>query len=101
MPCASRWFLSDKKVIAGDKLTHGDHEIRLSTVFLVLDHYFGTDETAPPVLFETMLFGADDDANQLRYETIEQAVRGHNLILEKLRAAKPLMQIERVRNYES
>jgi hypothetical protein len=60
----------------------------LSTVFLGLDHRFGFG--GPPILFETMLFGAEDhvweqfpdrpyreDLGQWRYSTWDAALAGH------------------------
>lgn len=51
----------------------------VSTVFLGLDHSFGGKT---PVVFETMIFGADDYC--ARYETYEQAVAGHVDIVGRL-----------------
>jgi len=46
----------------------------VSTVFLGLDHSFGTGR---PVLFETMIFGGRHDEYQERYHTWEEAEAGH------------------------
>lgn len=55
---------------------------RISTVFLGLDHNFGS---GPPLLFETMCFdGDDEEVNCLRYETWEQAERGHKEIVRRM-----------------
>ena len=48
--------------------------VRVSTVFLGLDHNFGE---GPPLLFETMIFGGEHDQWQDRYTTWEQAEAGH------------------------
>ena len=48
--------------------------IRVSTIFLGLDHSFGGGE---PVLFETMIFGGEHDQDLWRYKTWEEAVDGH------------------------
>lgn len=50
--------------------------IRISTVFLALDHRFYGDE-GPPILFETMIFGGEHDQYQERYCTWNEAVEGH------------------------
>ena len=56
---------------------------RISTVFLGIDHnFFGvrTRGKHVPILFETMIFGPDDDALDLhcrRYATWDEAVAGH------------------------
>ena len=48
--------------------------IRISTVFLGLDHSFGDGE---PLLFETMIFGGKHDQYQERYSTWKDAIEGH------------------------
>lgn len=54
--------------------------VSVSTVFLILDHnYFD----GPPVLFETMVFGGEDDQYQARYCTYEEAVLGHRETLHE------------------
>lgn len=53
----------------------------LSTVFLGVDHSFGE---GPPVLFESLFFGGKYDGLMWRYETYEQAVKGHNILVEKV-----------------
>lgn len=49
--------------------------VRISTVFLNLDHAFLDGTT--PVLFETMIFGGELDQEQFRYTTIDEARAGH------------------------
>lgn len=51
-----------------------DNGIRVSTVFLGLNHNFGPGD---PILFETMIFGGEHDEYQDRYCTLEQAMAGH------------------------
>lgn len=53
--------------------------VRISTVFLGMDHSFwgGT-----PILFETMVFGGENDGYQERYCTWEQAEQGHQGVIE-------------------
>jgi hypothetical protein len=78
----------------------------VSTVFLGLDHGYGSlfDRDVPPVLFETMVFletierpitigdhtrmchDTLDDITH-RYSTWEEALKGHNAIAARLRAA--------------
>ena len=55
----------------------------VSTVFLSLDHSFGD---GPPVLFETMTFGGQQDGNQCRYRTWDEAVAGHATVVEGIKA---------------
>lgn len=69
---------SDRTV---EKTTIGDVDI--STVFLGLDHSFGGGE---PLLFETMIFGGDDDGYQERYSTWDEAVKGHKFACKKVSA---------------
>lgn len=67
-----RWFqdVEDRRVA----LTHVGG-IRISTVFLGLDHGFG--EEGPPILFETMTFGWPMNDECWRYATWDEAVAGH------------------------
>ena len=59
-------------------------DIRVSTVFLGLDHAYGS---GPPMLFETMIFGGEHDEYQERYSIYEEAEKGHekvvNMVLNK------------------
>ena len=67
----SKWFeQSEKRVLARDDLGN----IRVSTVFLGLDHSFGS---GPPLLWETMIFGGKHDDYQKRYSTRDEALAGH------------------------
>lgn len=50
-------------------------EVEVSTVFLGLDHQWGS---GPPLLFETMIFGGPHDEMQWRYTTWAEAQAGHN-----------------------
>lgn len=51
-----------------------ERKVNVSTVFLGLDHNFGD---GPPILFETMIFGGPFSDFQDRYETWEEAEKGH------------------------
>ena len=62
------------------KTTVGGADV--STVFLGLDHSFGS---GPPLLFETMVFGGPFDQEQKRYTTWEQAEKGHNKMVQKVK----------------
>lgn len=74
----AKWFES-----AGLKRLVGDTNVlesgvRVSTVFLGLDHNFGLE--GKPILFETMIFGSDKKIfkeYQERYCTPEEAEKGH------------------------
>jgi hypothetical protein len=50
-------------------------KVRVSTVFLGIDHSFGSGRG--PLLFETMIFGGKHDQYQERYVTWEEAEAGH------------------------
>lgn len=67
----AKWFDSDEhRRVAFDQI--GD--VRISTVFLGLDHRFGQGE---PLLFETMIFGETSDGWSDRYSTWAEAEAGH------------------------
>lgn len=55
--------------------------ICVSTVFLVMDHQF--DEDGPPLLWETMVWGLDDDQECERYSSYEEAVAGHKRLVSQ------------------
>lgn len=56
-------------------------EIRISTVFLGIDHAFGL---GPPLLFETMVFGGPHDGWLDRYSTWDEAVAGHARVVKRI-----------------
>lgn len=73
-----RWLeTADRKVAHS---TVGD--IRISTVFLGLDHNFYND--GPPMLFDTMVFGGKLDKEMGRYSTWNEAERGHKKMVAKV-----------------
>lgn len=49
-------------------------EVRVSTVFIGLDHNFGD---GPPLIYETMIFGGFHGDYCERYSTREEAEKGH------------------------
>jgi len=51
--------------------------LTVSTVFLASDHSHGFTG-GRPILFETMIFGADDAEYQERFETRAEAEAGHS-----------------------
>ncbi len=53
-------------------------ESKVSTVFLGLDHGFSDDPNAPPVVFETLVFGGPLDDMMRRYVTWDEAQAGHD-----------------------
>ena len=59
-------------------------EVRISTVFLGLDHSFGGGS---PLLFETIVFGGPLDQQQDRCSTWEAAEKMHEAMVERVRYA--------------
>jgi hypothetical protein len=53
-------------------------DVRVSTVFLGLDYGYG----GQPLLFETMIFGGENDGYCDRYATWEEAEEGHQRACE-------------------
>lgn len=61
-------------------------EYWVSTVFLGIDHRFINTGQKPPILFETMIFkDRGIDLWQERYCTYQEALDGHNAIVERLK----------------
>lgn len=83
----ARWFQKAGKPIRhiGDDTISG---IRVSTVFLGIDHSFG--ESGPPIVFETMVFGGPLDQVQERYATYEEAFNGHMRWMARVREEQTL-----------
>ena len=71
----ARWYEKAERRVAE---SHND-KVRVSTVFLGLDHSFGRGE---PLLFETMIFGGEHDQYQDRCSTWEQAEAMHRKACE-------------------
>ena len=57
-------------------------QVKVSTVFLGIDHSFGDGE---PLLFETMVFGGKLDEEMDRCSTWEAAEKMHELMCEKVK----------------
>jgi hypothetical protein len=68
----ARWFENYERRRVADTRTAG---VRVSTVFLGLDHRWGGD--GPPLVFETMIFGGPYDQYQDRHSSWDDAVLGH------------------------
>jgi len=78
----AEWFeKADRHV----NLTKLSNDIKVSTVFLGIDHCF---DGSIPILFETMIFGGKHDEYCERYATWEQAEKGHEKAV-KLVTTKP------------
>lgn len=63
----------EQRVVRQDSI----HGVRVSTVFLGLDHYYPRDAPHEPVLWETMIFGGPKDRYLRRYTSLEAAKAGH------------------------
>lgn len=75
-----KWFQTAERHVAQDRIG----EVRVSTVFLGLDHAWGG---GPPLLFETMIFGGPHDQYQERCSTWEEAEAMHATALKLVRGA--------------
>jgi hypothetical protein len=74
------WMQTADWKVAVDSIGH----VRVSTVFLGLDHNFHGGE---PILFETMIFGGPLNGEQWRYATYAEAERGHAEAVTQVRIA--------------
>lgn len=79
----SKWMTIGDRIIQRDNLIIKDVKVRVSTVFLGIDHSFMS--AGPPILFETMIFGGEHDQYQERYCTRDEAIQGHLIALEMVR----------------
>ncbi len=76
----ARWAMSfddPRRVVA--QTTVG--KVRVSTVFLGMDHRFGLGD-GDPVLWETMIFGGKHNDYQERYTSRADALAGHTLAVD-------------------
>lgn len=92
MSILDHWILEGKTPVKVDTMTwarwlgdevdkrrvqyHEKDGISVSTVFLGLNHQFGN---GPPLLFETMIFGGEQDQWQDRCSTWEEAEEQHKI----------------------
>jgi hypothetical protein len=67
-------------------------DVRVSTVFLGLDHNFG-DLFGLPILFETMALVGDDSVAQDRYRTWAEAEAGHDRMVAEVFKATPILTL--------
>lgn len=85
MVWAKQFEQSEKRRVGYTEFPNGDTKVKVSTVFLGLDHNFGTGE---PQLFETMVFGGPLDGQEARYATWGEAEKGHEAMCALVRDAK-------------
>ncbi len=76
-----KWALWFEKADVVVKQTVIDDDISVSTVFLGIEHQFGDGRA---LLFETMIFGGDQDGDIWRYSTWDEAKTGHDTTVTKL-----------------
>lgn len=74
----AKWYEAADRTVAYTVVD--THEV-VSTVFLGSDHQWGI---GPPLLFETMVFGGNDDGFMSRYSTWQEAEQGHEAIVNRL-----------------
>lgn len=77
----ARWMQFSDRKVAFDIIGN----VKVSTVFLGLDHSFSLLEDGIPVLYETMIFGGKHDQYQERYSTPEEALIGHEVAVKLVR----------------
>lgn len=80
----AEWYENADRRVAQDILRDGTDEIRISTVFLGVDHNFNDDDHVP-MLFETMVFGGHLDETINIYPTWIDAEEGHKQMVERVK----------------
>jgi hypothetical protein len=74
----AKWFSNANRRVASETIGKS----RVSTVFLGIEHSFGEGK---PLLFETMVFGGDDDGAQDRCTTWEEAEAMHATMVARVK----------------
>ena len=79
-----RWMETHERHLSHDiqEDARDGKTIRISTVFLGIDHQFGL--SGPPVLWETMVFGGVLDGYQDRYTSRAAALAGHQAVCRRV-----------------
>lgn len=91
-PDLIKWAMWFEKNLDGRRVAVTEiGEVKVSTVFLALDHGWGQ---GPPVLWETMVFGGEMDQEMNRCPgSREQAEAMHQDMVERVKAVALLKQI--------
>lgn len=76
----ANWYEAADRQVARTPVTA---EISVSTVFIGINVAFA----GPPRWFETLVFGGPLDGEKAHYETLEQAMLGHEQMVGRVRAA--------------
>jgi hypothetical protein len=79
------WFETEDRSVARTNLTD---DIFVSTVFLGIDR--GLFEDAPPVLWETMVFGGKNDGFRKLESSRKAALRSHEKMVATVRKGEGL-----------
>ena len=79
----AKWFEKNReeRVVAQTDISG----VRISTVFLGLDHSFGE---GPPLIYETLVFDGPLDEEMERCSTPEQAMEMHQRMVDKVKGLK-------------
>lgn len=72
------WAMKLESAEARDVAFDEMGDVHVSTVWIGLNHNWGS---GAPLIFETMIFGGVNDQYQERYATEEQALAGHERIV--------------------
>lgn len=81
----SKTYKGDSRFVAVTMISDPVSDIRVSTVFLGLDHSFTAG--GPPIVFETMVFNGPMDGEMDRYSTWDDAEEGHRNMVEAVNKA--------------
>ncbi|MFD7016111.1 hypothetical protein [Streptomyces sp. NPDC059928] len=92
---------TDYKRVARTEITSSSDpavSFDVSTVWLGVNHNFNDD--GPPIIFETMVFGGDEDQDQImwRWSTEAEARAGHAEVVTSIAATVPDEQISDTAN---
>ena len=74
----AKWFESADRSVKETEI--GDVDV--STVFMGLDH---NSNSSPPMLFQTMVFGGVLEGQTQQYSTWDEAEKGHEQFVEKVK----------------
>jgi len=77
----AKWFETADRHVAITELDN----CKVSTVFLGTDYNFSG--SGPPVIYETLVFGGPLDNAMDRYCTREEALKGHEAMVSKVKEA--------------
>lgn len=69
----------------------GEMAVEVSTVWLGLNHNYGSGR---PLIFETMVFGGELDNEMDRYSTLDEAIAGHQRMVERVQVTMPQAAVE-------